>query len=70
MNTKTCTILGDKLEIHWTGNVWEAPSTHRTFTSAKAAMREELEQYFLACGDDIEDESTLEEIEGILSNME
>lgn len=65
----TIKVLGDVLEVRWTGSVWESPATHRTHTSALAAMREELQEYFKASGEDVEDENTSDEIESLLLEM-
>jgi hypothetical protein len=69
MSKATLNVFGDVLEVRWTGNVWEAPGTHRTFTSAKAAMRDELRDYLSACGDDVDAEDTSAQIETLLTNI-
>ena len=66
---KTVDVYGDKLKVRWDGNVWVSPHNGQQHSRSTDAMRSELEAYFLACGEDVEDEQTAEEIEGYLSQM-
>lgn len=66
---KVVHVHGDMIEIHWDGNMWVSPCNGRQHSSARDAMRAELERYYTDCGEDVEDEATADEIEGYLSRM-
>ncbi len=66
---KTVTICGDVLGIYWTGSVWVSPCNGQQHSSARAAMRAEIERYYTDCGDDIDNPNTAAEIDGYLSQM-
>lgn len=69
-HSKVVDVFGDKLAVHWDGNVWVSPHNGQQHSRAEHAMRSELEAYFWACGDDIEDDEVAEQIDGYLSQME
>ncbi len=65
MTTKIVDVCGDILRVRWdVSGVWISPSVHVPFSSARAAMRAELEHYFSSIG-----EAELDEIEGYLDQM-
>ena len=62
-STKTMNVSGDKLKIHWDGNVWVAPCNGTQHARAEAAMRQELYRYLSDCDelpDDCDDASDLD----------
>lgn len=68
-DNKTLTVCGDKLEIEWNGNVWVSPINGQQHSSARDAMRTELEKYMLSCGKDIDSDEMVEKIDGLLDTM-
>lgn len=64
----TLNVYGDELKVTWTGSVWQAPVNGTQHASVKDAMREELESYLSACGEDVAEMS--DEVEEMLENIE
>ena len=63
MKTATLSIHGDTLSVRWNGSVWQAPSNGTQHFSRRAAMREEIEAYLSASGENVEDiDAKIEEI--------
>jgi len=67
--TKIVNVCGDELAVCWDGNVWVSPHNGQQHSRAEHAMRSELEAYFMACGDDVEDEEIAEQIDGYVTQM-
>ncbi len=65
--TKKVEVFGDELTIRYDGNMWIAPSTGSQHARAADAMREEIESYYSASGEDVDDAS--DEIDGYVSQM-
>lgn len=66
---KSVNVCGDELRVHWDGNVWVSPHNGQQHSRATHAMRSEIEAYFIACGEDIDDEAISDQIDGYLSQM-
>ena len=62
-------IFGDTLRILWTGSVWQSPATGRQFSRKQDAMRDELTEYYLACGDDVTSPEIIADIESAIDRM-
>jgi hypothetical protein len=67
-DTATLSVCGDVLSVTWTGSVWQAPCCGAQFALVKDAMRCEVEAYYSACGEDLDEKA--EEIDDLLSNIE
>lgn len=69
VNAKTVTVCGDVLAVERAGSVWVSPVNGQQHSSARDAMRAEIEAYLSACGEDVDSEEASEEIEGYLDQM-
>ena len=67
MYSKSVSVYGDELCVNWTGSVWVSPCDGQQHSSDRQAMRTELEAYFSACGEDVEEMA--DEIDGYLRKM-
>ena len=67
-NTATLDVSGDTLEVRWTGSVWVAPTNGSQHARIGDAMRVELEAYYLACGEDLDEHA--DEIDSLLANIQ
>lgn len=65
---RTVNVYGETVEINWDGNVWRT-ANGSPYASARDAMRHELEDFFAASGDDIEDDEIGDLIENLLDEM-
>lgn len=70
LRIETLDVCGDTLEIQWTGSVWVSPCNGRQHASKYDAMRDELEAYLGASGEDVSDSAVIEQIDGWLSNLD
>ena len=66
----TLDVFGDTLRVIWTGSVWQAPATGRQFARKQDAMRDEIGEYYLACGEDVTSLKIVSEIENFILGME
>lgn len=66
---KKVEMFGDTLTVRWDGNTWVSPHNGQQHAHARDAMRSEIEAYYLACGEDLEDEEIVEQVENHLANM-
>lgn len=69
-NKATLDVFGDTLDVEWTGSVWVSPSNGQQHPRVEDAMRHELEQYYMACGDDIDDPEIAQQIDNLLANID
>jgi len=60
-------LCGDRLEVHWDGNVWRAPSCGTQYARVFDAMRDELELYLSASGENVDEMET--EIRALLDRI-
>ena len=65
--SKKVEVFGDELTIRYDGNMWVAPSTGSQHARATDAMREEIEAYYSASGENVDEAS--DEIESYVSQM-
>jgi hypothetical protein len=66
----TLDVFSDTLRVIWTGSVWQAPTTGRQFARKQDAMRDEIGEYYLACGEDVTSLEIVSEIENLILGME
>lgn len=64
---KKVEIFGDELTIRWNGNMWVAPSDGSQHARAADAMRVEIEAYYSASGEDVEESA--DEIDAAIGDM-